>query len=247
MHNALGARFSKPAVSSLQSWSSALGASLSNPFPFRELFEAFGNSPIGIAICDRRLRFVAVNRTLAEINKIPANEHLGRPVCDVVGNLGSTVETRLMKVFRTARPLHNAQLIGQLGANPKSGHWIENYFPIPAARNRVMLVGVFVLSISGLRLRKDLSVKASEQMSTSNLGYGPNGEQSHSQVLSPRQAELLCLLASGKSTKEAAASLGISSKTADTYRSKMMLKLHAHSVADLVHYAIRHQFVDLQG
>jgi DNA-binding CsgD family transcriptional regulator len=247
MHNALGGRFSKPAVPSLQSWSSALGASPSNPFPLRELFEAFGNSPIGIAICDRRLRFVRVNRRLAEINRIPADDHPGGSVHDLVGSLASTVETRLTKVFSTARPLHNAELIGQLGQNPESGHWIENYFPILDDRNRVMQVGAFVLPISGLRLSKNPSVKATEQIPTSNLEYGPNIEQSHSQILSPRETEVLCLLASGKSTKEAAASLGISSKTADMYRSKLMLKLHAHSLADLVHYAIRHQFVELKG
>ena len=177
MHNALGACLSNPAVPSLQSWSRAFAASPSKPFPFRELFEAFGNSPIGIAICDRRLRFFVVNRRLAEINKIPANEHPGKSVSDVVGNLGSTVETRLIRVFSTARPLYNAELVGQLGANPKSGHWIENYFPIFDDRNRVMQVGVFVLSISGLRLCKDPSVRASEHMPSSQPGLTPPGRR----------------------------------------------------------------------
>jgi DNA-binding CsgD family transcriptional regulator len=247
MYDALGARFSQSAVPKFQSWSIALGGSPSKPFPLRELFEAFGSSPIGIAVCDRRLRFVAVNRMLAEINKIPANEHTGRAVPDVVGSLGSTIGARLIRVFTTARPLNNAELIGQLGANPISGRWIENYFPILDDRNRVMQVGVFVLSISGLRLRKDTSAKVSEQVSISNMEFEPGGERLQHNILSPRETEVLCLLANGMSTKEAAANLGISSKTAETYRSKLMLKLNAHSLADLVHFAIRNQLVELKG
>jgi DNA-binding CsgD family transcriptional regulator len=247
MHNALGAHLLKLQIPSLKSWSSALGASTSNPFPFLELFEAFSNTPIGIVICDRRLRFVAVNHALAEINEIPANDHPGRAVCDVVGNLGPTVENRLIEVFSTARPLQNAELIGQLGANPKPGRWVENYFPIRDGRNRVIQVGVFVLSISGQRLRKEPSAKVSGQISISNMECELGGERSQRNMLSPRETEVLCLLANGMSTKEAAASLGISSKTADAYRSRLMLKLHVHSLADLVHFAIRNQLVDLKG
>jgi DNA-binding CsgD family transcriptional regulator len=244
MHEDVGVSLSKPRVSGLQSWSTKLTASPSNAFPFRELFEAFGSSSIGIAICDRRLRFVAVNRALAEINNLPADAHPGEPVHEVVGNLAPVVESRLISVFNSARPLQNAELVGQLGVNPKSGHWIENYFPIFAGRNRVKQVGVFVVSISELRLRSDLSLGTSDQI-TSNLEYGPNGRPFHWQILSGREADVLRLLATGKSTKEAAACLGISINTADTYRSRLMLKLQAHSLADLVHYAIRHRLVEL--
>jgi DNA-binding CsgD family transcriptional regulator len=233
-------------VPDCQSWASVFLQPPSGVFPYRELFEAFGTSPIGIAICDRRLRFVAVNRTLAKINKIPANEHPGRFVSDVVGNLGPTISNRLMNVFGTARPVHNAELKGQLAANPQSGHWIENMFPIRDDRKRVMQVGVFVLSIAGLRLGEDVAAQASGRIN-SEVEYGTGGVQSDLQCLSPREIDVLRLLANGRSTKEAAASLGISAKTAETYRTRLMLRLHAHSLADVVHFAIRHGLVELKA
>jgi len=55
----------------------------------------------------------------------------------------------------------------------------------------------------------------------------------------PREMEIISLLAQGKANKEVAAQLGITVRTVQTHRSKIMLKLGFHSLADLIHYAIR--------
>jgi len=57
--------------------------------------------------------------------------------------------------------------------------------------------------------------------------------------LTRREREVLQLIAEGKSTKEVAAILGVSVKTADTHRTHIMAKLDIHDTAGLVHYAIR--------
>jgi two-component system, NarL family, response regulator NreC len=57
--------------------------------------------------------------------------------------------------------------------------------------------------------------------------------------LSPRERQVLQLIAEGKSTKEVAAVLGISVKTAETHRTRIMEKLDIHETAGLVRYAIR--------
>jgi DNA-binding NarL/FixJ family response regulator len=61
--------------------------------------------------------------------------------------------------------------------------------------------------------------------------------------LTPREREVVQLLAEGKSTKEVATSLGLSVKTAETHRSNIMRKLQLHSVSDLVLYAVRNNIV----
>jgi DNA-binding NarL/FixJ family response regulator len=57
--------------------------------------------------------------------------------------------------------------------------------------------------------------------------------------LTPREREVLQLVAEGRSTKEVAAAMGISVKTAETHRSRMMSKLGIHHTAGLVRYALR--------
>lgn len=238
-------RLSQRELPDLQSWSS-VGTPSSHRFPYREAFEAFGQSPVGIAICDKHLRFVRVNRRLAEMNNIPPNDHPGKFVCDIVGSLGSTVSARLTGVFRTGLSLHNAELFGQLGAARQSGRYVENMFPIYDGHHKIKHVGVFVLAVSKLGLHESLSFQFSGTAASFG-GLDPDKRPLCRQALSPRETDILCLLASGKSTKEAAAGLGISFHTAYMFRSRLMLKLQAHSLTDLVHFAIRHGFVTLQG
>jgi len=58
-------------------------------------------------------------------------------------------------------------------------------------------------------------------------------------ALTERERQILVLVASGKSTKEAALQLGISYKTADSHRSRILEKLGIHETASMVRYAIR--------
>jgi DNA-binding NarL/FixJ family response regulator len=59
----------------------------------------------------------------------------------------------------------------------------------------------------------------------------------------PREREILQLIAEGKATKEVADVLGISVKTAETHRTNVMRKLNLHSTADIVRYAVRNHLV----
>jgi DNA-binding NarL/FixJ family response regulator len=57
--------------------------------------------------------------------------------------------------------------------------------------------------------------------------------------LTPREREVVQLLAEGKTSKEMAAALNLSLKTVETHRTNIMRKLDVHSVADLTLYALR--------
>jgi DNA-binding NarL/FixJ family response regulator len=59
------------------------------------------------------------------------------------------------------------------------------------------------------------------------------------EVLSSRERQVLQLVAEGKTTKEIAVLLGVSVKTADSHRTRIMRKLEIHDTAGLVRYAIR--------
>jgi DNA-binding NarL/FixJ family response regulator len=64
------------------------------------------------------------------------------------------------------------------------------------------------------------------------------GLHSHER-LSPRQAQVLKLIAEGKTTKQAALELAISVKTVETHRSALMKRIGVHDVAGLVRYAVK--------
>jgi DNA-binding NarL/FixJ family response regulator len=62
--------------------------------------------------------------------------------------------------------------------------------------------------------------------------------------LTPREREVLQLLAEGRSNKEVAVALDISPKTVETHRARIFAKLHLHSMNELVRYAIRNQVIE---
>jgi two-component system response regulator NreC len=61
--------------------------------------------------------------------------------------------------------------------------------------------------------------------------------------LTPRERQVLQLIAEGKSTKDVASLLGISVKTAESHRTRLMQKLDIHETASLVRYAVRRGIV----
>lgn len=62
--------------------------------------------------------------------------------------------------------------------------------------------------------------------------------------LSDRELEVLCLIASGKTVGEIAASLSLSDKTISTYRRRILDKMQLSTNAELTHYAIRNKLVE---
>jgi DNA-binding NarL/FixJ family response regulator len=67
----------------------------------------------------------------------------------------------------------------------------------------------------------------------------PRNDLSSLTLLSPREREVLQLLAEGRKTRDIAVTLHVSAKTVDTYRLQIMAKLGIHSIAELTKYAIR--------
>jgi DNA-binding NarL/FixJ family response regulator len=63
--------------------------------------------------------------------------------------------------------------------------------------------------------------------------------------LTPRQREVLQLLAEGRSAKEIAASLGISARTVEFHKYQMMETLDLHTNAELIHVAIKHGLIEI--
>jgi DNA-binding NarL/FixJ family response regulator len=99
-----------------------------------------------------------------------------------------------------------------------------------------------------LRNRTYLTATVSRLIMDGYLGKRPrpseNSDLSSPLILTAREREIIQLLAEGKSSKEVAAILDISVKTAETHRANLMRKLDCHSVVELVRYAVRNTIVN---
>lgn len=92
-----------------------------------------------------------------------------------------------------------------------------------------------------------LTPKISDIVVRGFLEYGKQADLPERRKLrpTPRQAEIIRLLAEGKANKVIAGHLGISIRTVETHRAKIMQKFGLHSLAELFHYAIRQKIVTL--
>ena len=79
-----------------------------------------------------------------------------------------------------------------------------------------------------------------------NRGKEARPRESSQARPTPRETEIIRLLAEGKANKAIASELGITIRTVETHRANIMLKLGLHSLTQLIHYAIRHNIVSPQ-
>jgi DNA-binding NarL/FixJ family response regulator len=105
-----------------------------------------------------------------------------------------------------------------------------------------------VSAIDALRRNKTFfTPKVSQMVLEGYLDKSPKEKEPQGEAeslrLTSRQREIVQLLAEGKSSKEVAAVLGLSVKTAETHRANIMRKLDCHSVTELVRYAIRNHII----
>lgn len=104
-----------------------------------------------------------------------------------------------------------------------------------------------VTAIESLANRKPFFTSYATEMLVS--GYAGESNQLPmldltSNRLTAREREIVQLLAEGKSSKEVATTLNISTKTAETHRANIMRKLEFHSVGEVVRYAVRNQMIE---
>jgi DNA-binding NarL/FixJ family response regulator len=105
-----------------------------------------------------------------------------------------------------------------------------------------------VAAVDALRHHRPyFTTKVSEMVLTEYLRRGPRVEEPTDTprlLLTPREREIVQLLAEGKANKEVATALEISVKTAETHRARIMAKLGLRSIGELVRYAIRNRIVE---
>jgi formate hydrogenlyase transcriptional activator len=105
-------------------------------------------SQVGICILDTELRYLAVNRTLAKMNGMPPEVHLGKSVREVLGDSAEPVESYIGSILATGKPVLNRQISGLLPNRKDFGHWIAHYIPIWSASGALTRIGAVVVEIT---------------------------------------------------------------------------------------------------
>jgi formate hydrogenlyase transcriptional activator len=130
-----------------------------NPSAFSQAFSEpekllaayFHSSTVGLCIVDSELRYLAVNETLAQMDGLPANDHVGKTIKDALGPAADTVEPALRNVLATGEPILNIEFSGPLPARRDVGNWITHLLPIKNIDDQVERIAAVVIEISERR------------------------------------------------------------------------------------------------
>ena len=114
-----------------------------------ELLGAYFNaSRVGFCILDTDFRYLAINHTLAEMNGIPAEAHLGKSVREMLGDFAELIEPHFRRVLETQQPILDLEISSTLHNRTEPGHWIEHYIPIKDTTGKVTQIGVVAVEVT---------------------------------------------------------------------------------------------------
>lgn len=134
---------------------------------FSELEALYESAPVGLAIIDANLRFVRINRLLAEINGIPAEAHIGRSVRDVVPDLGDQAEQMFRQIIETGQPVFDLELTGETPAAPGVERaWRENWVPLFNADHEVVGISIAAIEVTEQKRTADELAQSQAQLRT---------------------------------------------------------------------------------
>ncbi|MFF4319107.1 SpoIIE family protein phosphatase [Streptomyces sp. NPDC001568] len=107
-------------------------------------------SPIGLAVLDTNLRYVLINPALERINGVPADQHLGRRIGEVLPFLGaSTIEARMRRVMESGVPMLDEFTTGRIPGNSGDEHaWLVSIYRLDDQASRTIGVAVSVVDVT---------------------------------------------------------------------------------------------------
>ena len=111
------------------------------------------SSSLGIGFIDTELRYVRVNSALAALNGVPADEHAGRSVREVLPREAADfIEPLLYQVLETRQPIENLELDAELPTHPGDVRsFIVNYVPVVTAGGELLGIGAVVIDVTERR------------------------------------------------------------------------------------------------
>ncbi len=128
------------------------------------LNEQFSTPKVGLGILDTDFRCVAINQTLAQINGIPPETHLGRTIRELLGDFAEVLEPYFERVKQTGQPVLNREISAILPTRNEPGHWVGHYIPIKDKNGKVTHIGSVVLEVTSQKQIEESLRSVSENL-----------------------------------------------------------------------------------
>ncbi len=118
----------------------------------KTLRHAYDEAAVGLCYFDRDLRYMHINRWLAQLNGLPVEKHLGRTVHEVIPDVAAAgIEAELRQVMETKTPIIEGMVDAETRAGPGVRTFMHNYHPVVADSGQVIGVSCLVQDVTARR------------------------------------------------------------------------------------------------
>jgi PAS domain-containing protein len=127
------------------------------------IHQLMDHAPVGFGFFDTDCRYLVVNQQLAEMNGVPARDHVGRTVEEIVPGLAAKAREAFRQVVATGKPILGREVSGETAMAPgQLRHWFGSWYPVHVGDGKLLGVGFVVTEITGSRKTED-ALRVSQQ------------------------------------------------------------------------------------
>jgi PAS domain S-box-containing protein len=117
-----------------------------------EIDALYASDTVGLVLISREMRFIRINRALAETNGLPPEAHVGRHVSEIVPALAGQATRMMDEIVRTRAPLGPLDMVGETPARPGDIRiWSQNWTPVFDAAGEVVAVSIMSIDVTEAR------------------------------------------------------------------------------------------------
>lgn len=121
-----------------------------------EIESIYQNVPVGLCILDTDLKFIRINGHLAEMNGIPAEEHIGKSIHELLPNIAGNIQTDLHRVIETGKARMNVELSGETPAQPGViRYWLQHWLPLYNKQEQVIGINMVIQEVTDRKKYED--------------------------------------------------------------------------------------------
>ncbi len=133
------------------------------------LSRLYQDAPIGLCLLDRELRFLQINKWLANLNGLPVNAHLGERIADILPDVARGIEKQLRAVIETGKPVIKGSVEAETAADPGEKRSYEHsYSAFRSNDDTIVGVSCVVEDITARKREASSRRRAEESLKQAN-------------------------------------------------------------------------------